>query len=107
MPLDPARHHRRTLRLQGYDYRRPEAYFVTVCTQGRACLFGEIAEGIVRLDAAGEMVEKWWEELAHRFANATPLDHVVMPNHLHGVLMPLDAPNNRGGHAGPPLPCRA
>ncbi|GIW45209.1 MAG: hypothetical protein KatS3mg077_2491 [Candidatus Binatia bacterium] len=53
MPYDPERHHRRSIRLKGYDYTQPGAYFVTICTHDRACLFGEVVDGQMRLNEAG------------------------------------------------------
>ncbi|HSB03103.1 MAG TPA: hypothetical protein VLE49_20805 [Anaerolineales bacterium] len=47
--FDPAKHHRRSIRLKGYDYTSEGAYFVTIVTQGRECLFGEIVDGEMRL----------------------------------------------------------
>ena len=64
MRYDPARHHRRSIRLQGYDYTRPGAYFITIVTQGRACLFGEVMAGEMRMNDAGRMVQQVWDELA-------------------------------------------
>ncbi|WKA29071.1 hypothetical protein [Bradyrhizobium roseum] len=60
-------HHRRSLRLKGYDYSMAGAYFVTICTQGRACLFGVVAAGEMRLNEAGQMVTTLWESIAARF----------------------------------------
>lgn len=55
--------HRRSLRLQGYDYAQAGAYFVTLCTQDRICLFGELIDEQMRLNAAGEMVRRLWAEI--------------------------------------------
>lgn len=86
MMRDTATGHRRTIRLKGYDYATAGAYFVTICTQDRACVFGDVADGEMRLNAAGEMVR---DELAR-----TPMVRpemqvdacVVMPNHVHVVV---------------------
>ena len=83
---DTATGHRRTIRMKGYDYATAGAYFVTICTQDRACVFGDVADGEMRLNAAGEMVR---DELAR-----TPMVRpemqvdacVVMPNHVHVVV---------------------
>ena len=83
---DPDKHDHRSMRLLGYDYSQPGAYFVTVCTQGRACLFGEIAEGEMRLNEAGKIVERWWKELAIKVPSVEVDDFVVMPNHFHGIV---------------------
>ena len=47
MVYNPELHHRRSIRLQGYDYAITGAYFVTICTQGRECLFGEVVSGVM------------------------------------------------------------
>ena len=111
---DPDKHDRRSIRLQGYDYSQPGVYFITICTQGRACLFGEIAEGEMRLDEAGKVVERWWKELAIKFPSVEVDDFVVMPNHFHGIVSVVGAdlrvcpgevvPSNGGAHIGAPLP---
>jgi REP-associated tyrosine transposase len=83
-------HRRRSLRLKGYDYGMAGAYFVTICTQDRACLFGDVVDGAMRLSEAGEMVATLWDGLAARFSGVEIDQFVVMPNHLHGILV-LDA----------------
>ncbi len=87
MRYDPDRHHRRSIRLSGYDYSQPGAYFITICTRERACLFGEVADGEIRLNEAGQMILAEWNALTARFP-AIQLDaFVVMPNHVHGIFM--------------------
>jgi len=56
---NPDLHHRRSIRLRGYDYAQAGAYFITICTQGRACLFGEVVDGEMRLNDAGWVVIRW------------------------------------------------
>ncbi len=109
MQHGPDQHHRRSLRLPGYDYRRAGAYFVTIVTQGRECLFGEVADGEMWLNDAGRSVERWWAELSRKFPNVTPGIHIVMPNHAHGIIItdPVGADLcvcPEGAHAGAPLP---
>jgi putative transposase len=88
MPHDPDIHHRRSLRLPGYDYARFGAYFVTVCTQGRECLFGDVTPvGGIALNDAGHMVERWWHELGNKFPHVVTDASVVMPNHFHGIIV--------------------
>ena len=67
MPYDPNRHHRRSIRLKGYDYSQAGAYFITICTQDRACLFGKVVNGEMRLNDAGRMVLAEWNMLPERF----------------------------------------
>ena len=84
---------RRTIRLQGYDYSQAGAYFVTICTQNREYLFGEIVNNEMRLNNVGRVVTDSWVWLAQY--NHVLLDEfVVMPNHVHGIIMITD--NCRG-----------
>lgn len=86
MPYDPQKHHRRSIRLQGYDYARQGGYFVTICTRDRRRLFGHVANGRVELNTFGRLVEAEWRRTAD-LRPAVELDaYVVMPNHLHGIL---------------------
>ena len=86
MRYDPDKHHRRSIRLRGYDYSRAGAYFVTLCAQQRECLFGEVVDGKMRPNDAGRMIQGWWGELTKKFPSVALDDLIVMPNHLHGIL---------------------
>ena len=77
--------------MQDYDYSQVGAYFVTVCVQHRECLFGEIVDDEMRLNDAGQMVERWWDELGNKFPSAEPDEYVVMPNHFHGIIVIVGA----------------
>ena len=77
---------RRSIRLQGYDYTQAGLYFLTICTQNRACLFGEIVGGKMILNDAGHMVVNEWTQLPHRFTNIRLHEYVAMPNHFHAIL---------------------
>ena len=94
---------RKSPRLSDYDYSQGGAYFVTGCIKGRECLLGKVVEGILHLNDAGKIVEKWWGKLASRFPSAQ-IDsfYVAMPNHFHGIIITSDEPLE-GGHAGPSL----
>ncbi len=89
---DPNRHHRRSIRLRGYDYTRPGAYFVTICTQHRVCLFGDVVDGEMQLNALGEIVWAEWFRSADIRAEIElhPNEFVVMPNHIHGIVWIVD-----------------
>ncbi len=87
MAYDPKKHHRRSVRLKGYDYATAGAYFLTVCTQGRACLFGSVVKGEMRLNAAGCMVQDIWNEIAARYAGVDTDAFQIMPNHIHGIIV--------------------
>ena len=87
MKYNPDIHHRRSIRLRDYDYSLPGAYFVTVCTQDRVCLFGNVAGNTMRLNDAGQMIEQWWFELNRKFPTVESDEFVVMPNHFHGIVI--------------------
>jgi REP element-mobilizing transposase RayT len=80
---------RRSLRLAGYDYSAPGMYFVTVCTEAKVALFGEIHGSGVKLNAAGDVVVGAWMEIPERFVGVQLDSFVVMPNHFHGVIFIL------------------
>lgn len=78
---------RKSIRLHGYDYAQPGAYFVTLCTRQRACLFGDVRDGGMRLNAIGEIVADEWVKTAE-IRDEIDLDEwVVMPNHFHAILV--------------------
>ena len=79
-------HHRQSIRLRDYDYSQPGAYFITLCTYQRQPLFGEIVEGKMILNAAGGIVNTVWRELPNHYPGITLGEHVVMPNHFHGIV---------------------
>jgi REP element-mobilizing transposase RayT len=87
MTYDPQRHHRQSIRLKGYDYAQSGAYYVTVVVQNRDCLFGEIADGQMRLNAFGEIVQTCWNDLPNHYPHVELDAFVVMPNHVHGVIV--------------------
>lgn len=87
MTFDPTIHHRRSIRLQGYDYSQAGMYFVTLCTRNRECLFGEIVDETMRLNPVGQIVADSWAWLAQRYEHVELDEWVVMPNHLHGIVV--------------------
>ena len=78
------------MRLAGYDYALSGAYFITIVAHDRGCLFGDLMEGVVRLNMAGIMIEKWWMEVDHKFPTIEIDEYVVMPNHFHGIVLIKD-----------------
>ena len=90
MPQVPDRHNRRSIRPKKYDYAQPGAYFFTTCTQTRTGLFGEIVEYQMKLNSAGEMVNKVWHEVPAHYAGVEIDVFVVMPNHVHGIIILLE-----------------
>jgi putative transposase len=87
---------RKSIRLKGYDYSAAGAYFVTICTQRRErdeshqYMFGEVVDGVMRLNPAGEMARDAWDGLPARYANVELDAFVVMPNHVHGIIVLMD-----------------
>ncbi len=92
---DPTIHHRRSIRLQNYDYRQAGAYFVTICTRGRETVFGDIVDDAMHLNAYGQIVVEDWAWLADQFTYIDLDAWVVMPNHLHGIIVITDEANLR------------
>jgi putative transposase len=86
MKYNPDIHHRHSIRLREYDYSANGAYFVTICVQGRGCLFGQIYNGEMILNDAGNMVKEWWRKLPTKFDTITNDTHAIMPNHFHGII---------------------
>ncbi len=87
MKYNPEKHHRQTIRLQGYDYTSSGAYFITICTHQRQCLFGEIVDAEMQLNVLGQMIHACWQRLPYYFPTLTLDAFVVMPNHVHGILV--------------------
>jgi REP element-mobilizing transposase RayT len=85
--FDPQKHHRRSIRLKGYDYASKGAYYVTIVIYGRECLFGEIIDNEMYLSTYGEIVQKSWNEIPVRFPNVEMGAFVIMPNHVHGIIV--------------------
>ncbi|MCD4812266.1 hypothetical protein K8S19_01020 [bacterium] len=80
-------YHRRSIRLPGYDYSSAGAYFVTICAQNRECFFGDIMDGKMNRNDAGNMIDKCWNELVSRFSGIELDEYVIMPNHFHGIII--------------------
>ena len=87
MPYDPQKHHRRSIRLQGYDYASPGGYFLTIVSHQRENLFGEILNGDMHLNKFGKTAQWEWNRLESRFRNIDLDTFVVMPNHVHGIIL--------------------
>ncbi len=90
MPYDPEKHHRRSIRLQGYDYSQPGAYFVTICVRNRECLLGDMVDGAMVLNDYGKIVESEWLKTAVVRPNVELDEFIVMPNHFHGIIFIID-----------------
>lgn len=86
MKYNPTIHQRRSIRLPDYDYSQAGYYFITVCVQNRTCLLGEINNGTMQLNLAGQQIEQSWQWLAQQYPYVTLDEYIVMPNHFHGIL---------------------
>ena len=97
---NPDIHHRRSIRLKGYDYSQAGAYFITVCTHNRECLFGSVgADSKPALDSRpapatqmalneyGEIVQYTWDDLVNHIEGIELDAFVIMPNHFHGIIV--------------------
>ena len=84
---NPAIHHRRSIRLQGYDYSQCGAYFVTICTKHNVAMFGEVVDGVMHMNEGGKIAQRLWDTLPKRFPDVELDAYVVMPNHIHGILV--------------------
>jgi putative transposase len=87
---NPDIHHRRSVHLKEYDYSQGGVYFVTICTQHRECLLGEIVNGEMQLNRWGEIAAQTWKWLAEQYWYVALDEWVVMPNHLHGIIIIVD-----------------
>jgi REP element-mobilizing transposase RayT len=91
--FDPQKHHRRSIRLKGYDYSQAGAYFVTIVTWHREMLFGEVVKNEMVFSKFGLIAKQQWEKLPKRFPNIELGAYMIMPNHMHGIIV---ITNDRG-----------
>ncbi len=82
---------RRSIRLKNFDYTQAGAYFITICTNHKECLFGEIIEGSMQLNSAGVTIRDLWQAQALQFPSIVMDAFVVMPNHIHGIISTVGA----------------
>ncbi|MFV9506215.1 MAG: transposase [Oscillochloridaceae bacterium umkhey_bin13] len=95
MKYDPSSHRRRSIRLTGYDYTAPGAYYLTIMVYHREQIFGRVTAGKVALSPMGVLVEQAWHALPHFFPRVHLDAFVVMPDHMHGIIV----------LQGQPVPC--
>ena len=84
--MDKNKYNRRSIRLKNYDYTLPGAYFITICTYNRQCLFGEIVNGEMRLNEYGEIVWQFWLDIPNHFPYSQSDELLIMPNHIYGII---------------------
>ena len=78
--------HRRSIRLQGYDYSQNGFYFLTICTQNKEWYFGEVKNHKMILSEIGRVVEICWNDIPNHFPQIILHEYVIMPNHIHGII---------------------
>ncbi|PCH76577.1 MAG: hypothetical protein COB98_05855 [Flavobacteriaceae bacterium] len=94
MKYNPEKHHRRSIRLKGYDYASAGLYFITICTQNYAHLFGEIKNGAMIQNRLAAIITESWDAIPHHFPNTKNHEFIMMPNHIHGIIEILDTNEN-------------
>src|SRR5918995_3314994 len=100
MKYDPKEHHRRSIRLRNFDYGQAGAYFITVVTRERNCLLGEIAGQEIRFSELGRLVQAVWYDLPKHYPRVECDAFVIMPNHIHGIIVLTDIVATRNGNVG-------
>ncbi len=98
---NPKIHNRKSIRLKGYDYSQAGLYFITICCQNRACLFGKIDDGEMVLNDAGKQAQQCWLEIPKHFPNTTLHEYITMPNHIHGIIEIVGANNHSPNNHSP------
>ncbi len=80
------KYHIASTRLQNWDYGFNAIYYVTICTKNRDCFFGNVVGGEMALSAIGVMADKYWLEIPQHFPFVRLHNHIIMPNHVHGII---------------------
>ena len=93
MKYDPEKHQRRSIRLRGYDYSQPGAYFITMCTRDRECLFGDVVDGHMELNKYGKIAMQRWLEIPMHYPNVSLDECIIMPDHIHAIIIINDVTN--------------
>ena len=83
-------HNLRSISLKSYDYSKPGAYFITICTHNPLCTFGEIVNGEMILNEFGKIAQQYWLEIPKHFLNIELDEFNIMPNHIHGIIFITD-----------------
>ncbi len=83
---------KKSIRLKGYDYSQPNKYFVTMCTQNRALLFGDIIDGKMVLNEMGRIAQQCWYDIPLHFPHVKLDEFIIMPNHIHGIIVIVERP---------------
>lgn len=86
-------------RLKGWNYSGNGYYFVTICTRNKECLMGDVLNGVIKLSPIGEIVSQEWQKTEQIRSNVSLDAWIVMPNHLHGIIVinDVESPGNANG----------
>lgn len=103
MKYDSDKHHRRSIRLKGYDYAQSGAYFITLCTWQRPSSFGEIMNGEMQLNTYGEILQRHWDSLPKHHHHLELDEFIIMPNHVHGIIVLIDDNTYKKRHGLPEI----
>lgn len=103
MPNNPNIHNRKSIRLKEYDYSQPGEYFITVCTYDHKCVFGKIVNSEMQLNDAGKVVDECWRGILQHFKHIKLDEYIIMPNHLHGIVVICECDNHGRGEVTSPL----
>lgn len=95
MSYNPNKHNRKSIRLKGYDYSQAGLYFITICCQDKAHLFGEIENGIMLLNDFGQIAHNEWKHTEKIRDNIHIHDYIIMPDHIHGIIEILFKKNEK------------
>lgn len=95
--------YRRSIRLKEYDYSQPASYFVTICTHNHECIFGNVIDYEIQLNEFGRIATNCWQKIPSHFTRVNTDAFVVMPNHVHGILVILEYDETPGAGTA----CRA
>jgi REP element-mobilizing transposase RayT len=103
VPSNSNIHHRKAIHLKEYDYSQPGEYFVTICTKDHECIFGSIVNGAMDLSERGRIVKGCWKGIPEHFPNVELDSFIIMPNHVHGIIVINEMDICSRGEATSPL----
>ena len=97
MKYNSDQHHRRSIRIPGYDYSQEGWYYITICTQDRIPKFGKVINDQIHLNSFGKIVEKEWKKTESMRFNVNLDEYIIMPNHIHGIIQIVENDDYRRG----------
>ncbi|HSL42222.1 MAG TPA: transposase [Anaerolineales bacterium] len=104
--FDLQKHHRRSIRLPNYDYSQAGAYYITIVTHHRALLFGEIVNEEMQLNDYGKVADECWRAISDHFSHVELGAYVIMPNHVHGIIVIHNMQNRMATNSSPSVGAR-